>query len=162
MATKKASKRGRGTAKGRARKLFEPGDSPITVGGGGGGLKLVAYTVIGFSQSYYKDHPKPGKWGHKGASIEALLIYVNGILLPKQPTVKPNSVITIQCACASGQHNVVITGKDLVIDVPPECIDIPGGNTFYCPGCAIMEVFVDSKSVFTSADGNCSVMVLNK
>ena len=162
MATNKASKKGSGaTGKGKSRKLFEPGDSPITVGGGGGGLKkLVTYTVIGFSQSYYKDHPKPGKYQHKGASIEALLLYVNGILLPQQPDVKSNSVITILCNCPLGQHNVVITGKDLGIDVPTDCTPIPNG--FYCKGCAIMEIFVDGKSVFTSADGNCAVMVLNK
>jgi hypothetical protein len=162
MATKKASKKGMGTANSKTRKLFEPGDSPITVGGGGGGGRVVTYTLIGFRKSYYKDHPKPGKWGHKGASIDALLLYVNGILIPEQPDFKPNSVITIQCACASGTHNIVITGKDLGIDVPTECTEIPGSNTYICRGCVIMEVFVDGNSVLTSADGNCSVLVLNK
>lgn len=159
MAKRKVSKQATGTTAIGKKVKPEPGDSPITVGGGGG--ETVGFTVIGFNLAYYKDKPKPRKWEHKGASLEAVLLYADGILLPAQPTVKPNSVVIIRCACVSGQSDIVITGKDLGIDVPVDCTSV-GGGTFYCSGCSIIEVFVDGKSVFSTVDGNCSVRVLNR
>lgn len=168
MATKRAGKAAADkSASGKAKKFFEPGGDPIIIGGGGGGGRpkrrgqaAGSYLLIGFNRAFYKDKPKPKKWEHKGASLDAFLIYVNGLPLLQQPTTKPTSTIVVQCLCASGSHNIVITGKDLGIDIPDDCADL--GDSFICRGCTITDILVDGKSVFSTVPGpNVGVKVLN-
>jgi hypothetical protein len=162
MATKKkAAKKAKSKGK---KKLFEGGGDPIVVGGGGGSMTPKSdtnFTYIHFNRSHYPPDPgNPNDYRNIHDSLASLLIYANGLPILQQPLVRPNSQVVVRCQPVLGNPvSIRIHGMNLGVVIPGGFVN--NGISFYGPGLKIIEVLVQNQSVFTSADGDCSVWVMN-
>lgn len=109
------------TTKRKPKKKKEPGDSPITVGGGGGFGKILKlrgfledYVYIYLDNNWYTSKPgDPEQHWNKDDEITMLTVY-DGIAGTPHPEADPTRTITIPCRSANGHNSpIAIKGKSL-------------------------------------------------